>query len=289
MDQIGTHTFLKLKYTLRVALASATVAELQVRVNDPKANPPLFSSGVIGKDNSIMVARIHGLYWLFNADVPGAQLVEGKNTVFLTQPQAHTSWQEIMYDYIRLEGPPSSGLKNIANEYFEWMKRKCLMESEQHTRSEQSCSPSRPSEVQYANEDTSHSPADSDMDMEDESQQPNEDLLKKQPWHMIVAAIPAGCAEKWTGPKNGEHYGAPLIEEEWDDNNVVFPKSEFDHDCTLDGFDEYVQAQQITRFTNPRLFDANKVKRLVSAHLCEKLDILMQSHSSTVQDRSFDL
>ncbi|KAF9597525.1 hypothetical protein IFM89_019439 [Coptis chinensis] len=47
------------------------------------------------------------------------------------------------------------------------------------------------------------------------------------------------------GPKNGEHYGAPLIEEEWDDNNVVFPKSEFDHDCTLDGFDEYVQAQQV--------------------------------------------
>ncbi|KAF9597452.1 hypothetical protein IFM89_018898 [Coptis chinensis] len=77
-------------YTLRVALASTTVAELQVRVNDPKANPPLFSSGVIGKDNSIARHGIHGLYWLFNADVPGAQLVEGKNTVFLTQPQAHT-------------------------------------------------------------------------------------------------------------------------------------------------------------------------------------------------------
>ncbi|KAF9591413.1 hypothetical protein IFM89_004111 [Coptis chinensis] len=307
---------------------------LMVRVNDPKANPPLFSSGVIGKDNSIARHGIHGLYWLFNADVPGAQLVEGKNTVFLTQPQAHTSWQEIMYDYIRLEGPPSSGLKNIANEYFEWMKRKCLMESEQHTRSEQSCSPSRPSEVQYANEDTSHSPAYFDMDMEDESQQPNEDLRKslfpciirysatgwkgntypdstclaqrlqiilptqvvdftlkhlqenskvlfrqrmetvglksiltnieygwghfhlrsKQPWHMIVrqscldvqdAFVLCGVFRKsGPGPKNGEHYGAPLIEEEWDDNNVVFPKSEFDHDCTLDGFDEYVQAQQ---------------------------------------------
>ncbi|KAF9624546.1 hypothetical protein IFM89_011720 [Coptis chinensis] len=67
----------------------------------------------------------------------------------------------------------------IANEYFEWMKRKCLMESEQHTRSEKSCSPSRPSQVQYANEDTSHSPADSDMDMEDEGQHPNEDLVKE--------------------------------------------------------------------------------------------------------------
>ncbi|KAF9608237.1 hypothetical protein IFM89_008192 [Coptis chinensis] len=96
-------------YKLRVALASATVAELQVRVNDPKANPPLFSSGLIGKDNSIARHGIHGLYWLFNADIPGAQLGEGKNTIYLTQPRAQTSWQEIMYDYIRLEGPPSSG------------------------------------------------------------------------------------------------------------------------------------------------------------------------------------
>ncbi|KAK4559995.1 hypothetical protein RGQ29_008972 [Quercus rubra] len=94
-------------YKLRVALASATLSELQVRVNDPKANP-LFSSGLIGKDNSIARHGIHGLYWLYNVDVPGGRLVEGDNTIFLTQPRSASPFQGIMYDYIRLEGPPSS-------------------------------------------------------------------------------------------------------------------------------------------------------------------------------------
>ncbi|KAL4604370.1 hypothetical protein ACB092_10G188900 [Castanea dentata] len=94
-------------YKLRVALASATLSELQVRVNDPKANP-LFSSGLIGKDNSIARHGIHGLYWLYNVDVPGGRLVEGDNTIFLTQPRSASPFQGIMYDYIRLEGPLSS-------------------------------------------------------------------------------------------------------------------------------------------------------------------------------------
>ncbi|XP_059460743.1 probable rhamnogalacturonate lyase B [Corylus avellana] len=96
-------------YKLRVAIASATLSELQVRVNDPKANPPLFSSGSIGRDNSIARHGIHGLYWLFNVNVPGARLVEGDNIVFLTQPRSSSPFQGIMYDYLRLEGPPSSG------------------------------------------------------------------------------------------------------------------------------------------------------------------------------------
>ncbi|XP_062164113.1 probable rhamnogalacturonate lyase B [Alnus glutinosa] len=95
-------------YKLRVAIASATISELQVRVNDPKANPPLFSSGLIGRDNSIARHGIHGLYWLYNVDVPGARLVEGDNIVFLTQPRSTSPFQGIMYDYLRLEGPPSS-------------------------------------------------------------------------------------------------------------------------------------------------------------------------------------
>uniref|UniRef100_A0A2N9FZK0 rhamnogalacturonan endolyase n=1 Tax=Fagus sylvatica TaxID=28930 RepID=A0A2N9FZK0_FAGSY len=94
-------------YKLRLALASATLSELQVRVNDPKANP-LFSSGLIGRDNSIARHGIHGLYWLYNVDVPGGRLVEGDNTIFLTQPRSASPFQGIMYDYIRLEGPPSS-------------------------------------------------------------------------------------------------------------------------------------------------------------------------------------
>ncbi|KAJ4962346.1 hypothetical protein NE237_022285 [Protea cynaroides] len=48
-------------YQLRLALASATVSELQVRFNDPKVNPAHFSTGLIGKDNSIARHGIHGL------------------------------------------------------------------------------------------------------------------------------------------------------------------------------------------------------------------------------------
>ncbi|XP_050234926.1 probable rhamnogalacturonate lyase B [Mercurialis annua] len=94
-------------YKLRIAIASATLAELQVRMNDPKSNI-IFASGMIGKDNSIARHGIHGLYWLYNVDVAGARLVQGDNTVFLTQPRSISPFQGIMYDYIRLEGPPLS-------------------------------------------------------------------------------------------------------------------------------------------------------------------------------------
>lgn len=95
-------------YKLRVALASATFSELQVRVNNPKATRPLFSSGIIGRDNSIARHGIHGLYWLYNVDIPSAELVEGDNTIFLTQSRGNGPFQALMYDYIRLEGPPST-------------------------------------------------------------------------------------------------------------------------------------------------------------------------------------
>lgn len=58
-------------YTLRVALASAAQAELQVRLNDSSTNTPLFSSGVIGKDNAIARHGIHGLHWLFKCEFAG--------------------------------------------------------------------------------------------------------------------------------------------------------------------------------------------------------------------------
>ncbi|KAM3237645.1 putative rhamnogalacturonate lyase B [Capsicum chacoense] len=93
-------------YTLRLALASAAQAELQVRVNDSSTNTPLFSSGVIGKDNAIARHGIHGLYWLFNVNLQGSVLIEGENTIYLTQANATSPFQGIMYDYIRLEGPP---------------------------------------------------------------------------------------------------------------------------------------------------------------------------------------
>lgn len=84
----------------------------KVRINDPHAKRPLFTSGLIGRDNSIARHGIHGLYWLFNVNVPGTQLVEGDNTIYLTQPRNTSPFQGIMYDYIRLEGPPSSSVKD---------------------------------------------------------------------------------------------------------------------------------------------------------------------------------
>ncbi|XP_055834422.1 probable rhamnogalacturonate lyase B isoform X2 [Solanum dulcamara] len=95
-------------YTLRLALASAAQAQLQVRVKDNSStNTLVFSSGVIGKDNAIARHGIHGLYWLFNVNLQGTILIKGENTIYLTQANATSPFQGIMYDYIRLEGPPS--------------------------------------------------------------------------------------------------------------------------------------------------------------------------------------
>lgn len=80
---------------------------LQVRINDPSTEPPLFSTGQIGKENTIARHGIYGLYWLFNVDVPGALFVKGNNnTIYLTQALSGSPFRGIMYDYIRLEGPP---------------------------------------------------------------------------------------------------------------------------------------------------------------------------------------
>lgn len=93
-------------YKLRVAISSATLAELQIRINDPNARRPLFTSGLIGRDNSIARHGIHGIYWLYHVDIPGSLLIDGTNTLYFTQPRCTSSFQGIMYDYIRLEGPP---------------------------------------------------------------------------------------------------------------------------------------------------------------------------------------
>ncbi|KAJ4701497.1 Rhamnogalacturonate lyase family protein [Melia azedarach] len=95
-------------YKLRLALAAANVAQLLVRINDPLKNPPLFSTEVIGKDNTIARHGIHGLYYLYSVDVPGSLFLEGNNTIFLTQTESISPFQGVMYDYIRLEGPPFS-------------------------------------------------------------------------------------------------------------------------------------------------------------------------------------
>ncbi|EEF35030.1 lyase, putative [Ricinus communis] len=93
-------------YTLQLALATANDVELLVRINDPGTNPPLFTTGLIGHDNTIARHGIHGLYRLYSIQVPGAELVEGDNTIFL-QIIATSPLQGVMYDYIRLERPSS--------------------------------------------------------------------------------------------------------------------------------------------------------------------------------------
>ncbi|KAL1214218.1 hypothetical protein V5N11_034747 [Cardamine amara subsp. amara] len=94
-------------FKLRIALATSNVAELQVRVNDLSANRPLFTTGEIGKDNTIARHGIHGLYWLYSVNVPASSLRHGNNTIYLTQPLAVSPFQGLMYDYIRLEYPDS--------------------------------------------------------------------------------------------------------------------------------------------------------------------------------------
>ncbi|RYQ81589.1 hypothetical protein Ahy_Scaffold1g107477 [Arachis hypogaea] len=96
-------------YTLQLALASSTEAELQVWFNDPKnANPAHFTTGQVGGDNAIARHGIHGLYRLYSIGVSGKHLVKGKNIIYLKQSKALTAFEGVMYDYIRLEGPPPS-------------------------------------------------------------------------------------------------------------------------------------------------------------------------------------
>ncbi|KMT20560.1 hypothetical protein BVRB_1g005420 [Beta vulgaris subsp. vulgaris] len=95
-------------YKLRVAIASATNSDLEIRFNKAKPNPPIFKTGRIGNDNSIARHGIHGLYWLYNVDVKGSELNKGDNTLLLTQTKGVSPFQGIMYDYLRLEGPPTS-------------------------------------------------------------------------------------------------------------------------------------------------------------------------------------
>ncbi|XP_061336887.1 probable rhamnogalacturonate lyase B [Gastrolobium bilobum] len=94
-------------YTLQLALASSSNAEVQVRFNDPSANPPHFTTGLIGDDNAIARHGIHGLHRLYSISIASDHLVQGKNTIYLRQPRAREAFQGVMYDYIRLESPPT--------------------------------------------------------------------------------------------------------------------------------------------------------------------------------------
>ncbi|XP_059309412.1 probable rhamnogalacturonate lyase B isoform X2 [Lycium ferocissimum] len=96
-------------YTLQLALASATEADLQIRINDENAKVPHFTTGSIGRDNAIARHGIHGLYRMYSIDVPSNLLAIGNNVIFLKQSRGSTPWSGVMYDYIRLEGPSGNG------------------------------------------------------------------------------------------------------------------------------------------------------------------------------------
>ncbi|XP_073147151.1 uncharacterized protein [Henckelia pumila] len=100
-------------YTLQLALASANGAELQVRFNDRESDPD-FTTNLIGKDNGVARHGIHGLYHLYSIDVSGSRLVDGENTIFLTQAINTGPFKEVMYDYIRFEGPASEAAPYIS-------------------------------------------------------------------------------------------------------------------------------------------------------------------------------
>ncbi|KAL5556635.1 hypothetical protein UlMin_038871 [Ulmus minor] len=95
-------------YTLQLALASATNIDLQIRINDPNADPPHFKTGVIGRDNAIARHGIHGLYWFYSINLPSYLFRHGSNTIFLAQTKSDGAFSGLMYDYIRLEGPPQT-------------------------------------------------------------------------------------------------------------------------------------------------------------------------------------
>ncbi|XP_019106050.2 probable rhamnogalacturonate lyase B [Beta vulgaris subsp. vulgaris] len=93
-------------YTLRIALASATRSDLQVQFNHEELMIPHFSTKMIGSDNAIARHGIHGLYRLFNIDVPSEWLYDGNNTIYLKQSRHDSPFYGVMYDYIRFEAPP---------------------------------------------------------------------------------------------------------------------------------------------------------------------------------------
>ncbi|KAG6397543.1 hypothetical protein SASPL_143712 [Salvia splendens] len=94
-------------YTLRIALAAAHNAQLQVWINEANAGvKPHFTTGRIGRENAIARHGIHARYWLFSVNVPGSQLVTNRiNTIYIKQVNAGTPFPGVIYDYIRLEAP----------------------------------------------------------------------------------------------------------------------------------------------------------------------------------------
>ncbi|CAN0913215.1 Rhamnogalacturonate lyase [Linum grandiflorum] len=98
-------------YTLQIALAAAEMTNTYVYVNDINAKRQHYATGGVGTDNAIARHGNHGLYRFFSAALPSKLFVKGKNAIFLKQARpSKYAYSGVMYDYIRLEGPPSDAL-----------------------------------------------------------------------------------------------------------------------------------------------------------------------------------
>ncbi|KAK4386705.1 hypothetical protein Sango_2541100 [Sesamum angolense] len=95
-------------YKLRLSIASATRTDLQVHVNQMNAQQLVFQTMNLGADNTVCRHGIHGLYQLFCVDISSMLLINGDNCIFLTQARGGDALCGILYDYIRLEAPPTS-------------------------------------------------------------------------------------------------------------------------------------------------------------------------------------
>ncbi|XP_011087034.2 probable rhamnogalacturonate lyase B [Sesamum indicum] len=95
-------------YKLRLSIASATRTDLEVHVNQMNAQQLVFQAMNLGADNTVCRHGIHGLYQLFSVDISSTLLINGDNCLFLTQARGGDALCGILYDYIRLEAPPTS-------------------------------------------------------------------------------------------------------------------------------------------------------------------------------------
>lgn len=94
-------------YTLRIAIAGAHQAALEVRVNNPDGTP-LFDTGPFGRDNALARAGIHGQYHEFSVSLSHMNFRVGQNSIFLRQRRKESRFNYVMYDYLRLEAPAAA-------------------------------------------------------------------------------------------------------------------------------------------------------------------------------------
>ncbi|GJN10430.1 hypothetical protein PR202_ga28524 [Eleusine coracana subsp. coracana] len=96
-------------YTLRIALAASHMSTLKVQVNSGGAGGDGVFTGpeLLGDNNAIARHGIRGTLWSMDMAIKGNLLEEGDNVIRITQMSALNIFVGVMYDYIRLEGPPS--------------------------------------------------------------------------------------------------------------------------------------------------------------------------------------